>query len=512
MPRAKNAIIIGSGIGGLGSACLLAKNGWAVTVCEKNEQLGGRVGQFVDDGFRFDSGPSWFLMPDVYEHFFELLGEDMKDYLKLERLSPSYRVFYKRTGKSLDMFSDIQKDAAAFDRIKPGAGKKLEQYLDRAAQNYLIAKDRFMYKNYDSVGDFLTPEMIIKGQKLNVLSNMHIQIKKQFKNSETQKLLEFAALFLGTAPERTPALYGILNHALFSGVYYPSGGMYKIVDSLVKIAKNNGVQFMINSPVKKIIVKGSQAVGVEMSNGKHLMANAVISNADLHHTETRLLSRQYRTKSTKYWETRTIAPSALLMYIGVKGKLPDLAHHNLFLCKDWRNNFKELFGHYQPPVNPSFYVCCPSKTDSSVAPKGYENLFILIPIAAGLNDTPALRNHITRSVLVKLGAEINVPDLEQRIVYKHLFGAQDFAERYNSYRGSALGLAHTLRQTAAFRPNNINKKVKNLYYVGADTNPGIGIPPALISAELMYKRLINDKTAKPLTFDKLKSNSWNLEG
>lgn len=499
MKLGKSAIVIGAGIGGLGSACLLAKAGWAVTVVEKNEQPGGRVGLIETGGFKFDSGPSWFLMKDVYEHFFELLGEDLNQHLRLQKLTPSYRVFYKGSGKQVDIYSESKKAAAVFEELEPGGGRQLRQYLDQAAGQYRVAKDRFMYKNYDSARDFLTPEMLVDGQKLNVLSNMHSQIIKQFKNSEARKLLEFPALFVGTAPSRTPALYGVLNHALFDGVYYPAGGMYEIVKALVKIAEDCGVKFRLNSPLSKIIVKNGRASGVEMANGKRQMANLVISNADMHHTETKLLEPKYRTKSAQYWQKRTLAPSALLIYLGLKGKLPSLAHHNLLFCEDWRRNFKEIFDGKLCPADPSFYVCCPSKTDVSVAPKGHENLFVLVPIPSGFKYTAGELETFADKILATMESEMNVPDLRQKIVYKQLFAVKDFAERYNSYQGSALGLSHTLRQTAAFRPNNVNKKVKGLYYVGAGTNPGIGIPPALISAELMYKRIIGDKTSGPLS-------------
>ncbi len=512
MKQSNSAIIIGAGVGGLGSACLLAKSGWDVTIIEKNEQLGGRVGLLEEKGFRFDSGASWYLMPDVFEHFFELLGEDINKHLELKRLSPSFRVFYKGLYKlrpcTVDVHSNIDIDVETFEALEPGAGDLLRKYLNKTEYEYGIAKDRFMYKNYDSMRDFLTREMLSEGRKLNVLSNMHKEAGKYFKSPYLQKILEFPAMFLGSRPDRTPALFGIMNHAILGqGVYYPMGGMYKVVEALERIARKHNVKFSLNAPVSKIVVEQGKAVGVTLKSSKQLRADIIISNAGLYHTETALLEQKYRTMKESYWKKRVTAPSALLLYLGIKGKLPTLSHHNLLFNPHWKQNFDQILptppfqgGSLERgfPSDPSFYVCNPSKSDTSVAPMGHENLFVLVPLASGMSYTTRQLETFSEDVLETIEKEMSIPDLRQRIVYQKLFSVKDFAERFNSYQGSALGLSHTLRQTAIFRPNNISKKVKNLYYVGADTNPGIGIPPALISAELMYKRLVGDNSTGPL--------------
>jgi len=503
--EAKTAIIIGSGLGGLASACLLSKAGWKVTLLEKNEQLGGRVGTFSAKGFRFDAGPSWYLMPDVFEHFFGLLGEDINKHLRLKKLAPSYRVFYKGIGQKIDIYSDARKDSRTFEQIEAGAGQRLQKYLEQAAYQYGVAKQRFLYKNYDSIYDFFTWEMMSEGIKLNVLSNMHRHAAKYFKNEQLQKIIEYPAVFLGSSPRKTPAIYKIMNHVdLNMGVFYPAGGMYKIVEVLAKIAREHGAKLQTSSPVKQIIVEAGKATGVILENGQSLRADTIISNADIHHTETRLLAPTSRSKSEKYWDKRTLAPSALVMYLGVRGKLPSLSHHNLVFSKGWEQNFKDMFDPSGWPLDPSFYVCCPSKNDKTVAPAGHENLFVLVPVAAGVDYTTKQLEKYAAKILLAMESELGLPGLGRKIVYKRLFCAKDFASRYNSYRGSALGLAHTLRQTAAFRPANISKKVKNLYYVGAGTNPGIGMPTALISAELLYKRLAGDRTPGPLEQNRFK--------
>lgn len=495
----RKAIIIGSGIGGLGSACLLAKAGWDVKVLEKNEQTGGRAGVFEAKGFRFDMGPSWYLMPDVFEHFFELLGENVHDHLTLQKLKPSYRVFYKDTFLKADIYSDLEKDIKTIEQLEAGAGPNFRRYLDQAGYQYEIAKKRFMYKNYDTFRDFLTLEMAREGRKFKVLQSMDKHVRKHFKTAAMQKLVQYPLVFLGSNPYNTPAIYKIMSHIDFTmGVYYPMGGMYEVVKSLQNIAEKNGAIFRVNSGIRQIIVKNAKASGVILEDGQELMADIVISNADIHHTETALLKPPYRTKNERYWKSRTMAPSALIMYLGIKGKIPELTHHNLLFSKDWKQNFKEIFNRPRWPKDPSLYVCMPSKTDPNVAPDGHENLFVLVPIAPGLKYDEVLLEDYAEKILKTIEKDMYVKDLRERIVYKKFFSVKDFESRFNSYRGSALGFAHTLRQTAIFRPNNISSKVSDLYYVGAGTNPGIGMPICLISAELMYKRLISDKSAGSL--------------
>ncbi|MDQ5886003.1 MAG: hypothetical protein QG628_400 [Patescibacteria group bacterium] len=538
----KHAIIIGSGFGALGSACILGKAGWKVTVLEKNESVGGRATifkvrrkevakipaglnaargdgekrtetyeEYVEgasepttkrgvkaDEFIFDRGPSWYLMPDVFEHFFSLFDEDINKILDLKKLSPSYQIFYKDLNQKVSIFSDLKKDIPTLEAIEAGSGKQLEKYLDQAGYQYEVAKDRFMYKNYDSVRDFLTREVATEGRKLSVFKNMDKYVRKYFKTEQLQKIMQYPLVFLGSSPYNTPAIYNIMSHIDFNmGVFYPQGGIYKITEALVDVAKKYDVTFNTESDVQKIIVENGKAVGVKV-NGKILKGDIVISNADIHHTEQKLLEPEQREYSEKYWQKRTMAPSALIMYLGVDKQYDSLTHHNLLFSRDWQKNFAEIFDMPQWPDDPSLYICAPSKTDPSVAPKGMENMFVLVPIASGLTYTEKQLGIYADKILATIEKEMDLPDLRKHIVYQKNFSVKDFKQRYNSYQGTALGLAHTLRQTAIFRPNNISKKVADLYYVGAGTNPGIGMPVTLISAELLYKRIIGDKTSGPL--------------
>lgn len=499
MASSKRVIIIGSGIGGLGSANLLAKLGYEVTVLEKNDYLGGRAGLIEEAGYRFDKGPSWYLMPDVWEHYFGLLGKKVEDYLTLKKLSPSYRIFFENSNEFVDMYADVERTAAYFESLEAGAGEKFKAYLKITAHAYETAKELFMYKNYDSVFDLYDKRASKAKLSPRLLGSMHRYVSKEFKNERIQKILQYQLVFLGGSPYNTPALYSIMNHIDFNmGVFYPMGGIYEIINALVKIGREFGVTYKTNAAVKRIVVTGGKARGVELQDGTVIESDLVVSNADIYHTETALLAPEYREYTEKYWQKRTLAPSAFIMYLGIKDRVPELTHHNLLFANDWAQNFADIFDHPKFPEKPSVYVCAPSVTDDTVAPAGKENLFVLAPIAPGLEYTSQFLEQYGNNLLDWLGHEIGVENLRSRVEYRKEYCVKDFAADYNSFKGTALGLAHTLRQSVFLRPNNISKKVQELYYVGAGTNPGIGMPICLISAELLVKRLLGNATAEPL--------------
>jgi phytoene desaturase len=496
----KTALIIGGGLGGLMTAALLGKAGYRVTLLEKNDQLGGRAGWLEAEGFSFDRGPSWYLMPDIFEQMFGLVGEKVEDHLQLTKLSPSYRLFYKATGQVLDITGDRATDKATFERLEPGAGAQLDRYLDSAARLYDIAVGKLLHKNYDSAASVLNRELISAAPHLKIVKHLHQDIQDHFKDPRLQQLLEYPAVFLGASPYDTPAFYGLLNHVLFNqGVYYPMGGIYEVVKALTRIGSKYDVTYHTDSPVTEIIVEQGRAVGAQTATGEH-RADIVISNTDVHHTETQLLAPEHREYQPSYWDKRVSAPSALLLYLGVNRQYDSLLHHNLLFSQDWQQNFGQIFGKRQGfPTDPSLYVCAPSKTDPGVAPDTYENMFVLVPIAAGIDYTKSELDSFTESMLIAMEQHLNLTDLRQHLVYRKSFAVKDFESRLNSFRGTSLGLAHTLTQTAVFRPRNKSRKVQNLYYVGGDVHPGIGMPTTLISAELLYKHLTGDRSGSPLT-------------
>ncbi len=496
----KKAIIIGAGIGGLGTAGLFAKKGYDVTVFEKNTNLGGRANIFEANGFKFDMGPSWYLAPDLFEHFFELMGERIEDHLDLVRLSPSYRIFFREGASQLEIHSDIDRDAATFEAIEPGAGENLRAYLRQSEYQYGVATQHFMYKNYDTIFDFLNKRVATEGQKLSVFSKMHTFVSRFFKSQKLRQVMEYTMVFLGTSPYEAPALYNLMSHMDFNqGVFYPKGGFYELIRALARIAEKNGAKMHTNAPVAEIIVENGHAMGVRLESGEVHEADIIISNADMWFTETKMLQPKNRTFSDRYWKKRVMAPSAFIMYLGVSEKLPALVHHNLLFSEDWRKNFDDIYKDPTLPAEPSLYVCAPSVTDASVAPAGKENLFVLVPIASGLEISEDQKEAYADRVLDLMETEMGLAGLREKIEYKRIYTIENFAADYNAFRGSALGLAHNLMQTAIFRPKNFSKKVKGLFYVGAGTNPGIGTQICLISAELAYKRVHGITSAGPLS-------------
>lgn len=500
MPAGSNkAVIIGGGIGGLATAILLAKQGCQVSLYEKLDSLGGRARQFKAKGFTFDMGPSWYLMPRIFEHFFELIDEDINRHLRLTRLKPGYKVFYENS-PPLTIAGDLARDMHTFESIESGAGEALRRYVHRAENTYKTAADSFLYTNFNSYAGFLKPRILKSGpfMALSATKSIDSYVSSYVRDQRLKQILEYPVVFLGASPYKAPALYHLMSYMDFEeGVFYPQGGMYEIISALIKLAKKHGVTLHTGTGVKAINVSQGRANSITLEDDTCLPADLVISNADLHHSETALLAPQYQTYPPKYWQKRTNGPSAMLLYLGIKGKLPQLEHHNLYFTDKWRANFKAIFDDKTWPDPASVYVCKPSATDPSVAPAGHENIFILVPLPARKLNAKQQAGLAAR-YLRQFKMMINEPDLDKRIVFKRVYGPNDFEADYNSWQGSALGLSHTLRQSAWLRPANKSKKVSNLYYVGGNTIPGIGLPMCLIGAELIVKQLTGDKSNAPL--------------
>lgn len=500
--KKEHVVIIGAGIGGLGTACLLAKQGYQVTLLEKNNTTGGRARLLKEKGFVFDMGPSWYLMPDVFSHFFELLGEKVEDHLKLIKLSPSYRVFFPgdKDFPTLDLYSDLSRDLETFEKLEKGSSEKIKKYLKLSGEQYDLAKRQFMYRNYDSVFDFLQKDFLKEGLRMNPFQTMESYLSKWFQDDRLKKILEYTLVFLGSAPDKTPALYNIMNFIDFDmGVYYPEGGIYKIIEALETIAQKHGVDIRVDSPVSEIVVENKKARGVLLQTGEFVDADYVVSNADMHFTETKLIKEDtFRTFPQKYWDKAVMGPSAFILYLGLNTKVGgSIIHHNLRFSVNWKQNFKEVFDNPKFPDDPSYYVCCPTKTDKTIAPEGKDLLFVLVPVAAGLEFSETQKKQYRDKIISMMKEDLDIPNLEDLIEYESLYAHQDFQKDYNAFQGTALGLAHTLKQTL-LRPTNKSKKIENLLYVGAGTNPGIGMPICLISSELAYKRIRGIKHPRPL--------------
>jgi phytoene desaturase len=487
--KSNKALVIGAGFAGLSAASFLAKKGWDVTIVEKNEMAGGRARKFEAEGFTFDMGPSWYWMPDVFEKYFGSFGKKVSDFYELQRLDPSYRVYFEKA--TWDLPANYEALKNLFESIEPGASNALDLFLAEAKYKYEVGVGKLVYQPSISITEFIDFELIKGVFKLDVFQSMKTHIARYFKHPYIQFLMEFPVLFLGALPENTPALYSLMNYAdIKGGTWYPKNGMYSIVEAMVKVAKSLGVQFKLGEEVMQIVVEnGIAAKAISKVNETGIQENytfdVLIGAGDYHHIETKLLEKKYQSYSEKYWDSRVLAPSSLLYYVGLNKKLKDVTHHSLFFDSDFSVHGSEIYSNPIWPSNPLFYASVPSVTDPTVAPVGCENLFLLIPIAAGLEgDTADVREKYFNLIIERLEKKWG-QTITDAIVYKRSYAVADFKQDYHSFKGNAYGLANTLLQTAFLKPSCKSKKVKNLYYTGQLTVPGPGVPPSLISGEVV---------------------------
>ncbi|GAA4478648.1 phytoene desaturase [Enteractinococcus fodinae] len=522
-PAKPTAIVIGAGVAGLATAGLLARDGYDVTVFEKQHQVGGRAGVIEDAGFRWDMGPSWWLMPGAFEHFYKLMGTTVEEELELVHLNePAFRMFTE-DHPPLDVTTGTQNLLELFERLEPGAGQKVQQYLAGMETDYRLAIEQFLYTNFTELRGLTTAQILRRLGRLarKLTQSIESDVAAHFDHVQLRQLLTYAAVFLSSAPKITPAFYGIMNYTtLIEGVAYPMGGFGTFVDSLHRLAVDAGAQIVTGATVERIHAQANghprrhvSSVTYRDATGTHQQtADIVVSCADRQHTEAQLVDDQ-RAARPKYWKRRNPGLSSVLAYLGIEGELPELAHHSLFFSQDWDPDFTAVFPNDRTKASTdrstfsrSLYVSRPSATDPSVAPQGHENVFLLIPVPAMDDGIVGDLNHpedaettaIVDQAIELVGQRIGVPNLADRIVARHTVGPGDFQDRFNAWQGNALGLAHTLAQSAFFRGANTSKHVDGLYFAGATTVPGVGLPMCLISAENVIKRLRNDTTTGPI--------------
>ncbi|MFJ3384478.1 MULTISPECIES: phytoene desaturase family protein [unclassified Curtobacterium] len=510
----RRAVVIGGGISGLASAALLARDGFAVTVLEQRSQLGGRAGSWERDGFRFDTGPSWYLMPEVFDHFFRLLGTSADEQLDLVKLDPGYRVYSEGYDEPIDLRASREDNLALFESIEPGAGKRMAKYLDSAAETYDMAVRRFLYGTFQDFRKLAAPDVLLRMGKLArlLIEPLSTFAESAVRDRRLWQVLGYPAVFLGTSPYAAPSMYHLMSHLdLADGVLYPKGGITEVIGAVERVARAEGAQIIAGAKVERIVVEGDHVTGVvhrDRRGVQHVApADVVVSAADLRHTEMQLLDREHRTHGESHWKKRDPGPSAVLVYLGIDGPVPGLLHHTLVFTADWKANFGAVFGDDRHVPDPaSIYVCAPSETDPTVAPPGSSNVFVLVPLPAdvgigkggidGAGDWEVER--IADRAIDVVAERAGVPDLRDRIRVRRTVGPRDFADDFNAWSGSMLGPAHTLKQSAFFREGNASEKVDGLYYAGSSTIPGIGLPMCLISAEVLLKRIHGDTSTEPL--------------
>ncbi|MCU1579893.1 MAG: crtI [Rhodoglobus sp.] len=507
-------VIIGAGIAGLASAALLAREGHQVTVLEARPEVGGRAGSWRHDGFRFDTGPSWYLMPEAFDHFYRLLGTSADEQLRLVTLDPGYRVYFEGQAEPVDISASVEDNIELFEGIERGAGARLEGYLESAQETYDLAGKHLLYTTFADIRRVATGDVVRRWVHLTRLLARPLAslVRRTVKDRRLQQILGYPAVFLGSSPRLAPSMYHLMSHLdLDAGVLYPMGGFARVIESIEDLAVAAGAEIITHADVTRIIVENGKARGVKYLDGtrarKTLGADIVVSAADLHFTETRLLDMDERTYPQEYWDAKTPGPGALLLYLGVEGELPQLEHHTLLFAKDWQQGFDKIFG--EPagiPQPASLYICKPSGVDPDVAPEGFEGLVVLVPVPADPSigrgdvdgDGDARIEALADSIIAQISEWAGIPDLAARVTVRRTVGPANFADEFNAWRGSALGLAHTPGQSGFFRPGNASKHVGDLYYVGGSTLPGIGLPMCLVSAELLVKRLRGDTSTGQL--------------
>jgi len=476
----KKAALIGSGFSSLSAACYLAKAGYEVTVFEKNDTIGGRAQQYVKDGFKFDMGPSWYWMPDVFERFFADFDKTSADFYTLDQLGPAYEIYFGSDDK-FTVDDNLESIAQRFESIEKGAGKKLKKFIAAAKDNYEIAIQDLVYKPGESLSELVSMKTLKKLHQF--ASTISRDVRAQFKDDRLRKVLEFPALFLGAKASKTPSFYNFMNYADFGmGTWYPKGGMYAVVQGIFQLAISLGVDFKFYATVDSISVDEGKVDGIYVHQEFHPF-DIVVSGADYAHSES-LLPMEYRQYSDDYWKSKTYAPSALLFYIGIDKKLPNLTHHSLFFDTDFDEHARAIYDEPTYPKDPLFYASFPTISDDSIAPAGKEAGTILIPLAPGMEDDQKVIDAYFDQVIERIEEQCNV-SIKDSLLFKKQFTINDFVKEYNSYKGNAYGMANTLLQTAALRPKLKSKKVSGLFFTGQLTVPGPGVPPSLISGKLV---------------------------
>ncbi len=487
----KRIAVIGAGISGLSAAAYMAQQGNEVHVFEKHEQAGGRARQFkTANGYTFDMGPSWYWMPDIIEKFFNDFGFTATDFYHLVPLDPQFQIIFKN--EKINVPKSYSELEALFESIEPGAAKKLAVFMKSAKYKYKVGMQEFVEKPCKSWTEFISPKIAASAFRLDLLSNFRNYVGKYFKDPKLRALMEFPVIFLGASPAKIPALYSLMNYAGYVlGTWYPMGGFHQLINGMQTVAQSQGVNFHFNCNVEQLKSENGLVKGI-LVNGNFMEFDAVVASADYHHSET-LLPNNKRNYGEDYWSSRTFAPSCLIYYLGFKEKIPHLNHHTLFFDRDIDAHISAIYDSASWPKEPLFYACCPSKTDPLVAPKDHENIFLLMPLATGLNDSQEVREHYLNEMLARIEKHTGSVNLIEKLAYKRSYCVSDFISDYNAYGGNAYGLANTLKQTAVLKPSIKNRHLNNLFYTGQLTIPGPGVPPSIISGRIVAKEVNNLK-------------------
>ncbi len=493
MKNKPTALVIGAGIGGIATAARLAKNGFQVTVLEKNDKPGGRCNQILRDGHRFDIGPTLFLMPEVFAETYAALGETMSDYLDLKRIDPTYKVHFD-DGLRLQLTADIGAMQEQLDKVEPGAFGGFLRYIAEGNKHYKISLEKFVGRNFRNIFEYFSLANLPLLFQLKALMTHYSNVGNFFKDKRLKAAFTFQNMYLGLSPYDAPATYSLLQYTeLADGIWYPIGGMYRVIETLTAIAEKLGVRFVYNAPVTAIQVEGSRVHTVETEDGRSWAADYFVGNADLPYIYKELLPKN---SEAARLDKKSYTCSTIMFYWGVDKTYPQIAHHNVFLAGDYKTSFDKIFKQHELPEKPSFYVHAPTRTDASAAPEGQDTLYVLVPVGhldeSNRQDWDALVARAREFVLERLGVELGATDLREHIKFEEINTPITWKEQFNLEKGAAFGLSHNFMQVGYLRPQNRHAQFKNLYFSGASTHPGTGLPIVLLSARLTTERILQE--------------------
>jgi phytoene desaturase len=487
------ALVIGAGLGGIAAAARLARAGFNVKVLEKQEAPGGRCSQLIRDGHRFDTGATLFLMPEVFAETYTALGERMEDHLDLHRIDPTYRIRFE-DDTQLSLTSNLNAMQEQLEAIEPGSFGGMLRYLVEGHESYHLCLQRFVGRNFYNLPQYFSLQNLPLLFKLKALVKHYDNIGHYFQDPHLKAAFTFQNMYLGLSPFDAPATYSLVQYTeLADGVWFPVGGIYRVIENLASIAEAQGVRFVYNTPVKQIEVDGNHATGVVLQDGSLMSADVIIANADLPYVYSHLLPDK---AEADHLERLKYTCSAIMFYWGVDKVYPQLGTHNVFLADDYRTSFDRIFNDHLLPDEPSFYVHAPARTDPSAAPLGQDTLMVLVPaghLDAGIDqDWHKLQARARSAVINRLSASVGIVDLEQHLKFEVSYTPCDWLSMYNLAKGAAFGLSHNFMQVGYLRPHNRHHRYGNLYFVGSSTHPGTGLPMVLLSARLTTERILKE--------------------
>jgi phytoene desaturase len=490
--KSKSAIVIGAGIGGIVAAAHLAQRGWNVTVLEKNSRAGGRCDRFSRDGHHFDAGPTLVVMPLLYESEFTALGTSLHETLDLQRVDPTYHLVFD-DGSKLALTSDMKSMQEQLEVFEPGSFHGLLRYMEEGHRHYYLGIEKLVHRDFRKASDFFTLSNLPLAFQLKPFANHYRNISEYFDDPRLKSAFTFQDVYMGLSPFEAPATFSMMPYTeLAHGVWYPKGGMYSIVQALVDLARRAGVTFEFDTPVGRIDVNGGQARGVILTDGRSLTADAILANADLPYVYKDLLPPDGEAKRL---ERKRFSCSVISFFWGVDKPYPNLPPHTLFLAEDYRDNFESIIRDLDLPANPSLYVHAPTRLDPSMAPEGQDTLIAIVPVghmsADGQQNWGAIRDEARGHIFRRLRT-IGITDLEAHIKFEVNYTPLSWKKRYNLMKGSTHGLCHNLMQLAYFRPHNKHARYHNLYFAGASTHPGTGVPTAMVAGRLAAQRIMDE--------------------